>query len=193
MGRDRDPFDRTFATLRTRLLAAGPQQGAPLPINLLAGEFGVSQTPVREVLARLAGEGLIVRVDTGYVAATYDVEGVSHAYELALGLVLLGYGRRPAPPPAAPCETVAQLLVHVARHGGNRAVTEAYERVLAQLAPLARAEDVVCGQAADRERLARGLQAGGGAFSRAVRRHYGRRIHRSGEILARALMDRARI
>jgi hypothetical protein len=81
--RDRDPFDRTLETLRGRLAQAGPMQGAPLPISALAEELGVSPTPVREVLARLAGEELIVRTPHGYAALLHDPARVAELYELA--------------------------------------------------------------------------------------------------------------
>jgi DNA-binding GntR family transcriptional regulator len=65
LGRDRDPFERTIDALRHRLVEAGPLQGRPLAINALAVELDVSQTPVREALARLVGEGLVVRTALG--------------------------------------------------------------------------------------------------------------------------------
>ncbi len=95
MGRDRDPFDRTMDALRQRLEAAGPLQGRPLAINALASQLGVSQTPVREVLARLAGEGLVVRTPSGYAGITYDAARVVELYDLCRLLVLTGLARGP--------------------------------------------------------------------------------------------------
>ena len=194
MGRDRDPFERTIDALRQRLIAAGPQQGAPLPINLLAVELGVSQTPVREALAWLAGESLIGRSRNGYVGATYDAEELSQSYELALLLVLAAFRRQPATSAPDDCRLANDILTHVTGHGGNVALTKALARTLAELAPLAMAEAAVCGEAADdAARLRVALSEGGAPFVRAVRRHYLRRIERSGDILAHGLLRRPRI
>lgn len=194
MGRDRDPFERTIDALRQRLIAAGPQQGAPLLINLLAADLGVSQTPVREALAWLAGESLIGRTRSGYVGATYDAEELAQSYELAMLLVLAAFRRRPAAGAPEDCRLANDLLTHVADHGGNVALTKALARTLAELAPLAMAEEAVCGDAAeDAARLRVALGEGGAPFARAVRRHYLRRIERSGDILAHGLLRRPRI
>lgn len=194
MGRDRDPFERTIETLRRRLAAAGPQPGAPLAINLLAIELGVSQTPVREALAWLAGEGLIARGDQGYVGATYDAEGLAQRYELAMILVLAACRRRFAPAGAHAGQGAADVLETVVREGANPVLGEAFAHVRAQLAPLARAEAAVLGEAdAEDRRLGEALALGPAAFARAVKRYYGRRAGRSGEILGRGLLERTRI
>lgn len=196
MGRDRDPFDRTIEALRRRLIAAGPLQGAPLLINLLAAELGVSQTPVREALAWLAGENLIARTRSGYVAATYDADDLAHSYELALLLVLAAYRRRPALGLAAPVAVndAEGLLAQVIDHGGNGAFCRAFARILIELGPLTSDAAAICGDGTNEgARLAAALDEGGAVFIRAVRRHYERRIERSAEILARGLLRRPRI
>ena len=52
--------DRVYATLRDYLRAGRIATGAPLQEAALAQQLGVSRTPVREALARLASEGLVV-------------------------------------------------------------------------------------------------------------------------------------
>lgn len=194
MGRDRDPFERTIEALRQRLVAAGPLQGAPLLINRLAADLGVSQTPVREALAWLAGESLIGRTRSGYVGAMRDAEDLAHSYELALILVLAAFRRRPAGPPSAGMIGAGAVLAHVIDRGGNRALRRAFDRVLTELAPLAIDEAAVCGDVAEEgARLVAGLAQGGASFVRAVRRHYMRRIDHSADILAHGLLRRSRI
>ena len=83
MGRDRDPFDRALTALRARLVRSGPLQGAPLLVTTLAGELGVSPTPVREALAWLAGEGVIARRSGGYAAQVHDRQSLMRLYGLA--------------------------------------------------------------------------------------------------------------
>jgi hypothetical protein len=180
--------------LRRRLVTAGPLQGAPLLINLLAAELGVSQTPVREALAWLAGEKMIGRTRSGYVGATYDVQDLADNYEMALLLVLAAYRRRPVSDVPGDCVSPGQVLGHVTDHGGNRAFSQAFARLLTELAPLALDEAAICGDGAgEGARLVMALGEGGTSFVRAVRRHYGRRIERSAEILAHGLLRSPRI
>jgi DNA-binding GntR family transcriptional regulator len=83
VGRDRDPFERTIAFVRERVAALPPLQGAVIRINALAKRLDLSETPVREALATLAGEGLIVRASAGYAGATYDPKSLAGQYDLA--------------------------------------------------------------------------------------------------------------
>jgi DNA-binding transcriptional MocR family regulator len=57
--RKRDPFGAVLAVLRAQIRDGAFPAGSPLLVADLASQLGVSQTPVREVLAYLAGEGLI--------------------------------------------------------------------------------------------------------------------------------------
>ena len=52
--------DRVYATLRAYLRGGRIATGQPLQEAALAAQLGVSRTPVREALARLASEGLVV-------------------------------------------------------------------------------------------------------------------------------------
>lgn len=194
MGRDRDPFERTIKALRQRLVTAGPLQGAPLLINLLADELGVSQTPVREALAWLAGENMVGRTRSGYVAATYDAEDLADTYQLALLLVLAAYRRRPASRVLGDDVDAGKVLADIVDQGGSRPLSRAFARVLTELAPLGADEAAVCGDSAGAgARLVVALGEGAPTFVHAVRRHYARRIERSGEILAHGLLRSPRI
>jgi DNA-binding GntR family transcriptional regulator len=51
----------TYAALREALLANRIAPGVPLKLDALAAEFGVSVTPIREALARLETEGLVIK------------------------------------------------------------------------------------------------------------------------------------
>lgn len=192
MGRDRDPFDRTMEALRGRLQAAGPLQGAAVAINSLATALGVSQTPVREVLARLAGEGLIVRTASGYAGVVHDAASLAELYDLAR-ILLTAAARRVAWPLIAAADASAEhLLDQVAEAAGSRALAEAHARVRAQLAPFAPAERQVLGaEIRERASLAAGLADGSGAFAKAAQRYYARRVDRSGQILAAAVLAKS--
>lgn len=88
MSRDRDPFERALEAIRIKLRRGEGLQGRALAINLLARELGVSQTPVREALAWLAGEGLVIRSHAGYVGRTFDGASLAELYRLNLAHVL---------------------------------------------------------------------------------------------------------
>lgn len=62
--------DNIHSALYARLMLFRIKPGHRLQVDQIAREFGVSQTPVREALARLEGVGLVVRSQhTGYSAA----------------------------------------------------------------------------------------------------------------------------
>lgn len=60
------PFERVLFEIRSELRAGALRPGAHLSVPELARRKRLSQTPIREALARLAGEGLIDRREGGY-------------------------------------------------------------------------------------------------------------------------------
>src|SRR5512143_4123047 len=54
-----EPFGRVLAGLRGRLASGTYPEDARLEAAVLAREFGLSPTPLREALSHLAGEGLL--------------------------------------------------------------------------------------------------------------------------------------
>ncbi|MBO9707475.1 MAG: GntR family transcriptional regulator [Caulobacter sp.] len=162
--------------LRRRLVEHGPLQGAPLPVNAIAGELGVSQTPVREALARLAGEGMITHTRAGYAGVVHDAESLAGLYGLA-GLLSLQLFRRVTGPVSA--GTPLQALGVLREQVDNRVLAAEVTRVLNQLAPFAVAEAIAL--SAERWPVAAHELA---AF---FRRYYARRARRSGAIFTAAL------
>ncbi len=53
--------DSVSAALRARIVDGSYGPGEPVRIDIVARELEVSQTPVREALARLEATGLVVR------------------------------------------------------------------------------------------------------------------------------------
>lgn len=185
MGRDRDPYDRTMAALRARLVEVGPLQGAALPINGLASELGVSPTPVREALARLAGEGLIARTAAGYAGTVHDPASLAQLYGLARVLALALVAASPLSSPAGD-DIAIDPLTWLERSGENRALAQAFQRVRAQLAAFAVGEARVFADLdTERRALAEGLAVGQGA--RRLGRYYERRARAASRILVAGL------
>jgi DNA-binding GntR family transcriptional regulator len=81
--RERDPFGTALGVLRLRLKSGAYPPGEPLPITDLARELGLSPTPVREALSRLAGQGLVEdRRGRGYFVWRLDALDLVELYDL---------------------------------------------------------------------------------------------------------------
>jgi len=74
--------DRVYAALRELLRAGRLATGQSLQEAELATRLGVSRTPVREALARLASEGLIVAEGRSFVAPALTVRDIDDIYAL---------------------------------------------------------------------------------------------------------------
>jgi DNA-binding GntR family transcriptional regulator len=75
--------ERALDTLRELILDGGLPSGARLGEVELAERLGVSRTPVREALSRLAAEGLVQIVpNRGARVATWTVEELEGVFEL---------------------------------------------------------------------------------------------------------------
>ncbi|MBW7920845.1 MAG: GntR family transcriptional regulator [Rubellimicrobium sp.] len=88
----RDRFERIHTDLQTRICLLDYPPGARLSEQALAEEFGVSRTPLRRVLVRLEGEGLLQSVQgVGTFVTEVSLEELVPVYELRLELAdLLG-------------------------------------------------------------------------------------------------------
>jgi DNA-binding GntR family transcriptional regulator len=79
--------DRVYAALRARILSGDLHRGRKLRQEALAEELGVSRTPLREALRRLAAEGLVeFHANRGAHVADLEHEDVRSAYEARLAL-----------------------------------------------------------------------------------------------------------
>ncbi|HRX37010.1 MAG TPA: GntR family transcriptional regulator [Aestuariivirga sp.] len=86
----RERFERIYKTIRDRICLLEYEPGARLGEEELAREFGVSRTPLRRVLSRLEGEGLLEsRHGVGTFVTDVDLDGLTQVYQLRMELAEL--------------------------------------------------------------------------------------------------------
>lgn len=74
--------DQVYTAIRERITSGSLARGARVHQEDLAEELGVSRTPVREALRRLAAEGLVeMRTNRGARVADVDQAGMRVSYE----------------------------------------------------------------------------------------------------------------
>ena len=112
--------DQVYARLRAMLREGDVVPGRRLYENVLAGELGVSRTPVREALALLANEGLLTPEGRGYSAPSLSQGDVADIYELRRLLEPAAIARATShAAPAALAEMRDALDRSRAAHGGG--------------------------------------------------------------------------
>ncbi|MDT3677743.1 MAG: GntR family transcriptional regulator [Burkholderiaceae bacterium] len=74
--------DQVYQALRTQLRNGRIAAGRPLQEVQLAQQLGVSRTPVREALTRLAGEGLLVLSGRSFVVPALTIDDAEDIYEV---------------------------------------------------------------------------------------------------------------
>lgn len=75
-----------YDALKARLVRGDFAAGERLREERLAGELGVSRTPVREALSRLVSDGLVSRGPDGYVPVVPDLPTIRELYEVRFAL-----------------------------------------------------------------------------------------------------------
>ncbi|NJC42062.1 DNA-binding GntR family transcriptional regulator [Brevundimonas alba] len=81
--KERDPYHIALRALTGFAGAGRFRWGEPLVATALAAELRLSPTPVREALARLAGEGVLEhRPGRGYFAPSPSTSDIAELYEL---------------------------------------------------------------------------------------------------------------
>lgn len=72
-----DLGEKVYEVVRDQIVTCELQPGSPLPVVELSRQLGVSLTPVRDALNRLAAEGLVEDVARkGYFVARLDPNGI---------------------------------------------------------------------------------------------------------------------
>jgi DNA-binding GntR family transcriptional regulator len=85
------PADRAYAWIRDRIFAGSFVPGAHLKEEELAARIGVSRSPVRDALRRLAGEGLVIMErDRGTYVNEFTREEIDEIFQLRAALEAYG-------------------------------------------------------------------------------------------------------
>lgn len=74
--------ERVYAVLRENLRTGRIARGVPLQEAALAAQLGVSRTPVREALARLASEGLVIADGRNFAGPELSAADIEEIYAL---------------------------------------------------------------------------------------------------------------
>src|SRR3954452_7882627 len=121
MTRSSTSAERTLASLRELILDGDLRPGTRLGEGELAARLGVSRTPVREALTRLAAEGLVeIAPNRGARVATWTVAELEGVFDLRMSLEpqLTGFAvARATPEDVAELEELAQRMVDVGAPG----------------------------------------------------------------------------
>lgn len=152
--RPKDPFTAALDALRSELRGGRLIMGEPLTITELAQDLGLSATPVREALSRLAGEGLIEdRRGRGYFARRVDVADLVELYGMrAIYLAaavdrsradLEPFRREGAGEAAGPARPMDAIFDRLIAEAGDRTLSEAYRALEERLGPASAVEAAV--------------------------------------------------
>jgi len=199
-----ESFRHALGVLRSRLAGGAYPPETRLAAADLAAELGLSPTPMREVLARFVGEGLLVdRPGQGVFVPRHSAREIADLYRLSLAHVQIALQTRPAgdgvadrprrPTPRDAESAIAAadaLLGRWVMECGSPLLARAYGRLQRQLAPVRRVEGQVLNDLAV-EYAGLAAQAGLSAAQRLARvRGYFRRRIRNASRLAERLEPR---
>ena len=86
--------EQAFEVVRERIVSGAIADNAPIRQDSLAAELGVSKIPLREALARLEQEGLLIsRVNRGYIVRPMSADQAEEIYALRLAIEPAAAGR----------------------------------------------------------------------------------------------------
>ena len=86
--------EQAFEVVRERIVSGAIADNAPIRQDSLAAELGVSKIPLREALARLEQEGLLIsRINRGYIVRPMSADQAEEIYALRLAIEPAAAGR----------------------------------------------------------------------------------------------------
>jgi DNA-binding GntR family transcriptional regulator len=121
--------DRVHDSLRERILAGELEGGTRLHQEKLSEDLGVSRTPVREALTRLAAEGLVELLpNRGARVAAVTLADMQAAFEARLGLEPFAARLAAEKRPAGAIKAMAAAIAEQQRARTARTTYEAIRR-----------------------------------------------------------------
>lgn len=209
---ERSLGDRVLSRIRGDILQLKLAPGEAIAERTLERSYGASRTPIREALARLIREGLIVRTTRGYAVAPFDLKELDESFEyrelIENVAIRLACARAEPADLDALQETIDRGLteftpdswfeigldVHVqlAALSGNRFLRDAVQDIITRTMRIRWlvANTVEGREAAHREHseIVRLVRAGDADAAAAALRHHGREVRRQ----ALAAIDESR-
>jgi len=192
-----ETFLLALRELRGRLAAGAYPSDTRFAAAELATELGLSATPVREALSRLAGEGLLEdRRGEGFFLRRLSARDVAGLYRLHACHLRIAAEAAPAAEPDTAADVADEAGALVATDAlfldwvaaaGSRVLTQSFLRIQHQLARVRRLEPQVLGDLVQEHLL---LRAAGQGRAARLRAFHGRRVRRAGR-LAELLEARA--
>jgi DNA-binding transcriptional regulator YhcF (GntR family) len=155
-----EPYQRALTDLRERIRVGALPPGSRITAKDVADDLGLSPTPVREAMARMAGEGILEeRRGDGFFVRTLTVADVEGLYRLSLAMLreALAPVRRPRPDlvtvlmeqsRADPVRAVERLFLAWVAEAQSAVVVEKFQLLICQLGPVRRVEPLLLGDLA---------------------------------------------
>jgi len=149
--KSRDPYHQALTALAGFAGEGRFGPGMPLVITSLAGELGLSPTPVREALARLAGEGVIEHwPGRGYFAPGLAASDIVELYDYhqrlvlwAVDLPVIASNALPLPLADTWSRRLEQVFARAVSGAGNRVLAGAFRLAAARLRPVRAVEATI--------------------------------------------------
>jgi len=150
-----EPYSRALSELRERIRVGALAPGARVTAKDVAEDLGLSPTPVREAMARLAGEGLLEeRRGDGFFARSLSAADVDALFRLSLAMLreTVSAPRRPRPDLAVslaaqaqedPVRAVERLFLAWVAEAHSAVMVEKYQLLVCQLGPVRRSEHLL--------------------------------------------------
>lgn len=122
--------DAAYNSLRQAILSYGLKPGARLNVDELASQLGVSLTPVRGAIQRLATEGLVeVRPRSGTFVATLSLQDIEETFQIRCALECLAAELAAGRISAQEMRSLKGVLKELKKPMRDQASREAHERL----------------------------------------------------------------
>lgn len=128
-----DLRQKVYEALKVRITAGGFAPDARLQEIALAEEMGVSRTPVREALAMLVRDGLLVQATRGFVFPRFSAQDITETTEIRLLLEPYAIRRMIEDHPPGAMRDLGQRLRKVLQESGPTARYPEAHRAARQL------------------------------------------------------------